>query len=660
MKRKCLLEGCKVCQWGICLSLFYLLGASISTAQVNIWTKSTSGDWEEPFWSLGQLPGSNQTVMFTNAGWKALAIGTNASHRYPGSLSLQNLTILASSNSMNTLVLNFLGRETPLRLADRLTVGLNGVLQVLDSGIRVGDFWHGTMFIDGTVNQGHYSEIIADSVILGSHGNARYNLSNGWFYTTYMEMGSSNNTSAVFIQQDGTNRIMELQMYEDALFALQAGKLVSSLIVVGQDSSPRIHASTMTQSGGELSVRELIVGSGPFGQGYFGLTNGLISSTSIRLGVSTRAAGQFAQYGGTNLTEILSISEGPSEGYALPGSYESYYSLWSGLLETTQTLIGAGRNALFTQGGGRHSAGSGIFLNGDTAGAGYLLYEGQISSPIFRILYGYCEQSGGTNEISSTLDIGLFDSNNAYYRLTGGTLCSAATRVYGKTYYEAAFTHESGIHVVTNTLFVSSAYLHNGGELRAQTLQLSGRFFEWGGTSQIGQIMFQGGSLEITKPTNKFGTLQLYGSGTIRFPSSACFVAFGESSSLYWDDYTRLNIEGWQGCTTGGGMHQLSFGTNSGGLTARQLTRLVFVNPLGCSAGMYPARKLQSGEIVPAPWPMLVLHKVNGEPSLSWEEGWMLQISTNVMGPYFDVLNAFSPYTISSDPGAALFFRLRN
>ena len=32
-------------------------------AQVNSWTNATSGNWDDPYWSLGELPGTNQDIM---------------------------------------------------------------------------------------------------------------------------------------------------------------------------------------------------------------------------------------------------------------------------------------------------------------------------------------------------------------------------------------------------------------------------------------------------------------------------------------------------------------------------------------------------------------------------------------------------------------------
>src|SRR4051794_10853715 len=70
-----------------------LIALSVSgQAQINSWTKSTSGNWEEPFWSAGTLPSSASDVMFTNAGYKALALSPST-RAYPDSLTVHSLTI---------------------------------------------------------------------------------------------------------------------------------------------------------------------------------------------------------------------------------------------------------------------------------------------------------------------------------------------------------------------------------------------------------------------------------------------------------------------------------------------------------------------------------------------------------------------------------------
>src|SRR6266850_7318949 len=82
---------------------------------VNAWTKGSSGSWEEPYWSLGTLPGPNQSILFTNAGWKALAIGANTAQNFPQSMQVQSLQIASPEDSYNVLLMNFSGFQVPLQ-----------------------------------------------------------------------------------------------------------------------------------------------------------------------------------------------------------------------------------------------------------------------------------------------------------------------------------------------------------------------------------------------------------------------------------------------------------------------------------------------------------------------------------------------------------------
>ncbi len=71
---------------------------------VNSWTNRGSGYWEEPYWSCGRLPAADQgLIAFTNAGWKALAIGPNTTANFADSLTIKALDVEAPSNSFNEL-----------------------------------------------------------------------------------------------------------------------------------------------------------------------------------------------------------------------------------------------------------------------------------------------------------------------------------------------------------------------------------------------------------------------------------------------------------------------------------------------------------------------------------------------------------------------------
>src|SRR5438270_101394 len=82
--------------------------------QANAWTKPVSGYWEEPYWSLGSLPSTNQAILLTNAGWKALAIGPSTSQNYPGTLNVGSIFVSSPPSSFNLLLLNYAGYQAPI------------------------------------------------------------------------------------------------------------------------------------------------------------------------------------------------------------------------------------------------------------------------------------------------------------------------------------------------------------------------------------------------------------------------------------------------------------------------------------------------------------------------------------------------------------------
>src|ERR1044072_7606367 len=96
------------------VALFVLAVSSPCRAQVNSWLKATSGNWDEMQWSLGTLPSAEQTVLITNAGWKAVGIDGGTVGRHPESLTVHSLTISSPVDSFNTLLLNWPGTNAPL------------------------------------------------------------------------------------------------------------------------------------------------------------------------------------------------------------------------------------------------------------------------------------------------------------------------------------------------------------------------------------------------------------------------------------------------------------------------------------------------------------------------------------------------------------------
>src|SRR5688572_1274177 len=95
-------------------SLLVLTLTANGASEPNSWTKPSSGNWEEPFWSLGVLPGPDQPIMITNAGWKAVAITPNTAQNFPQSLNVYSVSVESPVDSFNTLLLNYAGVEAPL------------------------------------------------------------------------------------------------------------------------------------------------------------------------------------------------------------------------------------------------------------------------------------------------------------------------------------------------------------------------------------------------------------------------------------------------------------------------------------------------------------------------------------------------------------------
>src|SRR5262245_21040334 len=122
-----------------CVLLAFVLSAVTGPAQTggtNYWTKPTSGDWEEPFWSLGVLPNASQAVVFNNPGWKALAIGAATARDFPQSVIVQSLQVASPVDTRNTLLMNWSGLERSLQTTF-LSVGTNSSVAVHGSALEV-------------------------------------------------------------------------------------------------------------------------------------------------------------------------------------------------------------------------------------------------------------------------------------------------------------------------------------------------------------------------------------------------------------------------------------------------------------------------------------------------------------------------------------------
>src|SRR5436190_5505266 len=161
----------------LCFIASVMAFTSISvSAQVNSWINPTSGNWDQASsWSLGVVPGSSQSVMITNSGWKAVAINPSTPTNFPGSMTVDSLRISGAWDTRNLLLLNYAGMAVPLTVLNGLT---------LQDGAQILNFNSGLIVQSGTIAVTN-SQIVQDGGFVRTTNapmyldNAEYDLTNG-------------------------------------------------------------------------------------------------------------------------------------------------------------------------------------------------------------------------------------------------------------------------------------------------------------------------------------------------------------------------------------------------------------------------------------------------------------------------------------------------
>ena len=332
------------------LALLLFGGLGKAEAQIagltNDWTKSTSGSWEEPYWSLGRLPAPDQeTVAFRNPGWKALAIGGNTAVSYPSSLAVNNLIVDAPTDSFNRLLLNWAGLVVPLVVRSNLFIGSGGSLESHYSALRAA-----TANIRGSASFSDYAT--EDFGTLWLRSGATLNLINGSMTCSSLTFGS-----ATLTQSGGSHVVQNINLpvvenpFAEAVsgsYLLQDGALVSEKLSLGYGIGPFGSGDghgTFRQSGGvhTNSVMNLQAYYHPGGSTFAGsylLAAGLLVSSSV-----TNDGGYFGQDGGTNIIQELTLKGGSA--FELNGGE----LVASNITDNVDTYVGGG----FVQAGGMHT-----------------------------------------------------------------------------------------------------------------------------------------------------------------------------------------------------------------------------------------------------------------------------------------------------------------
>jgi hypothetical protein len=553
-------------------------------AQTNIWTNPASGNWQDASWSLGILPGTNQTVLLTNSGWKALQIGAGTAQNFPQSLDVDSIVISSPTNSFNTLLLNYAGFTTPLTVKT-LSVASNSAVTMYSSALQINGPNGVGMTIGGQFDQND-SVVGGNQVNVGYIGAGIYNLNSGLLAVSNLWVGGP--FEGVFNQSGGTNAF-GITDIDGGDYVLTNGYFGAAIYF---DDDGQFY-----QQDGVLNSDLTIFGGSYVLAGGIHQGNATVPSTD---GWSSGAAGML-QTGGTNLgsLDIGSYGYGSytmSNGVSLAGNvsvdYGGTYTQWGGTQEVATTID------ITEQEIAQETYAVGFFnLNG-----------GQVSSAGM-LLGGYYTQTGASNLIAGDVTM---QGTHSSLSLSGGLL--TAENITANPGYVGGIFLSGGTLVVSNELWIGGngslpdwRGFVGGGELIVSNIWLAPQAsFSCGvGTIiQSGTLTLANASLYAGTNEVQFGALQLADDGntnsTLYMPSGASTVGFADSSVVTWSNETLLTIENWSGSLYGGGQQQIIFGTNSAALTATQLGQIQFQNPAGLAAGSYPARILSNGEIVPS------------------------------------------------------------
>ncbi len=627
-------------------------------AQDNVWTGAASGNWQDASWSLGTLPATNQTIWVTNYGWKAVQIGGDTANNFPQSLNVNAINLSSPTNSFNTLLLNYAGGATPLTVKT-MTVASNSAVQLFSSALQINGPNGTGMVVGGLVEQND-STVAGNQINVGYIGSGIYNFNSGYFTVSQLWLGGGA-TPGVFNQNGGTNGF--------GITHLDGGTYVLSNGWYG--ATIYFDAFGQFQQQGGLLANDLTLFSGSY------LLAGGIHQGGAAIPSQNGFTGGNANMLQTGGTNYGSLDIG-SQGYGT-------YTMSNGV--SCATNLSIGHAGSYFQAGGAQAVTGTISIDEQQVnfeayeGGSFNLNDGQISASA---LYskGYYNQTGGTNVISGDITIsGVADTTLTIF---GGLL--AADNLSVSPGFVGGVSVSGGTLIITNTLSVAgSSYFpewhgfSGGGELVVSNISLApDAIFSCGNgvIKQSGTLTLANASFYSGTNSVQLGALCLANGGntnsTLYLVSPTSIVNFANSSSVTWSNEPLLTIEGWSGSLLGGGAQQIVFGNDSNALTSAQLARIQFHNPAGLTNGIYPARILSHGEIVPAvaaalPASMALQARPGGmQVTLQGEAGrtYAIETSTDLMhwAPWTNVVNSTGTMTVTDTTAAncpARFYRAR-
>ncbi len=641
-------------------------GGTGGSPVVNNWINPGSARWDSAGnWSLATLPASNQTVNITNLGYKAVNVDGATFANFPGSVTVSNLSVSAPTNALSTLLLNYAGLSTPLKVLNNCVIGANGTIDNFSSSFEVDGSAGGQLLVDGgSFTQVGGQTVVNAPVLVTNSGSL--NATNGNMTLGDVTLGVLNGATdspGTFNQSGGSIAAASLSLHRGT-YNLYDGILYS----LGGTAIPGL--VTFNQYGG-TNFGDLYMDAGY--PTTYRLLAGLVRGTNITANFSSILCqgGGEVQAGSVNIT-----------GYAYPS--QPNYVLTNGVLRVGTLAI---HSSSFLQMNGQVIITNPLSIYGydfpiphtgvEVHPARYTMQAGTLSCPSLTVTqsvnytdgdYASFTQSGGTNLVAGNL---LLCSTT--YLLDGGgllqtsnSLTASGAAAQGTVNRGAVFEQRSGTHNVTGTLSIDSGhkYYINGGSLSVGGMWMHGLLAigNSNGTPIVScsGLLDLGGGVEpgvvqVQVGTHHLGSLRLTGNSSVGFGTGPARLNFDSSSSIAWSNGVSLVISNWN---NSGGIH-IFFGNNASTLTASQRAQIQFSNPGGYPPGNYGPQLLSTGELVPVAQPTLQSARYGSALVLTWSGNYQLLSSTNVIGPYAPVPGASSPWTnLFSKPHE--FFRLQS
>jgi len=131
----------------------------------------------------GPAPAPGQSIMLTNSGWKAVAIGPATVQNFSQTLNPFSITLGAGTDSFNVLLFEFHWIPNPLSVSE-LVINSNSAVTALSSTLNVNNTMGTAFSIGGAFNHGDFSVVSALTLKIGDVGPGVYNLTNGTLLVT--------------------------------------------------------------------------------------------------------------------------------------------------------------------------------------------------------------------------------------------------------------------------------------------------------------------------------------------------------------------------------------------------------------------------------------------------------------------------------------------